>query len=254
MDQLLASWPPETLALVAFAFFAAGIVKGTLGLGLPIVVIAIVAPSLGLQLAIGLIILPSIAMNLWQAVVGGGFFELLHRLWSLMAMAGVGIWVGVQILAAADQGLLLTFLAVLLIVYSGWSLARAELRPPKRLEVIISPIVGFLAGLIFGMVGNFMVPGVVYLQALNMGRDRLVQALGMSFVVISVTLLVIMSRYALVDSTTLLVSAGAMLPGLVSMAIGQRVRRHLGEAQFRFLFFVALIVTGIYMLVRAQLA
>ena len=252
MDALLLSWPPETLALIGGAFLVAGLVKGTLGLGLPLVVITILAATIGLQGAIGLVLLPSIGMNLWQAVVGGGFVELLRRLWPMMVMSIVGIWVGVQLLASADAGLLLTVLAVVLIVYSVWSLARAQVSPPGRFEGVLSPIMGFFGGLMFGMVGNFLVPGVLYLQALDLGRDRLVQALGMSFVAISVAMLIVMSRYALVDGPTVAISAIAMVPGLIGMAIGQRLRRILNEAQFRTLFFIGLLVGAIYMLVKAQ--
>ena len=253
MDTLLALWPPETLVLVTAAYLTAGVVKGTLGVGLPVVAIAILAPTIGLKSAVGLVLLPSIALNLWQALVGGGFVELLRRLWPLMVTAIAGIWVGVQILAGADPAVLLTTLAIVLILYSLWSLSRAQVRPPGRWEPVLSPVIGFIAGLIFGMVGNFMVPGVLYHQALGLGRDRLVQGLGMSFVVISVAMLIFMSRFALIDSVTIVVSAGAMVPGLIGMAIGRQVRRFFNEAQFRVTFFIGLILSGVYMLVKAQL-
>jgi len=247
-------WPAETMALVGAAFLLAGLVKGTLGLGLPVVVIAMLAPLLGLQTAIGLILLPSIAMNVWQALAGGGFFELLKRLWPMMLLSIAGIWVGVQILAGSNTKLLMTVLALVLIVYSTFSLTRPQIRSPGRLEIVLTPIAGFFSGLMFGMVGNFMVPGVLYIQLLGLTRDRLVQALGMSFVVISVTLLISMSRFELVDRATLIVSAAAMVPGLIGMAIGRRLRRYLNEAQFRVMFFLGLIAAGLYMLIKAQLS
>lgn len=252
MDALLALWPPETLALTGAAFLAAGLAKGTLGLGLPIVVIAILAPTIGLQSAVGLILVPSIGMNLWQAMVGGHFFELLRRLWPMMLFSIGGIWAGAQLLARADASLLLSVLALVLMIYSVWSLARAQVPAPGRFEIVLSPVMGFLGGLMFGMVGNFMVPGVLYLQALNLGRNRLVQALGMNFVVIATTMLVLMSRLELVDVPTLGVSTAAMAPGLIGMAIGQRLRHVLDEAQFRKLFFAGLLVAAGYMLFKAQ--
>ena len=246
-------WPPETLLLVGAAFLFAGLVKGTLGLGLPVVVIAILAPLLGLQTAIGLILLPSIAMNIWQALAGGGLIELSRRLWPMMLLSIAGIWVGVQILAGSNASLLLTVLALVLIAYSLMSLARPQIQPPGRYEVILTPVAGFFSGLMFGMVGNFMVPGVLYLQSLGLQRDRLVQALGMSFVVISVTLLISMSRFNLVDPATLATSAAAMVPGLIGMALGRQMRRFLNEDQFRIIFFIGLILAGVYMLAKAQL-
>jgi len=253
MDAHIFPWPPETLLLVGAAFLLAGLVKGTLGLGLPVVVIAILASIIGLQSAIALILLPSIAMNFWQAVVGGNLSELIRRLWPMMLMSMVGVWFGAQILAVTDPRLMLTVLALVLMIYSVGSLLRAQIRPPGRFEVLLTPVMGLFAGLMFGMVGNFMVPGVLYLQALNLGRDRLVQALGMSFIAISVTMLISMSRFEMVDRATLVVSAAAMAPGLFGMLIGQCLRRYLDEGQFRTLFFIGLLMASVYMFANAQL-
>ena len=79
------------------------------------------------------------------------------------------------------------------------------------------------------------------------------QALGISFVVTAVAMLVFMSRLEMVDTSTMVVSCGAMVPGMVGMAIGQQLRKVLDEAQFRVLFFIGLLIAGVYMLVRAQL-
>jgi uncharacterized membrane protein YfcA len=252
MDAHSTLWSPEVLGLIGFTFLLAGLIKGILGLGLPVVVTAMLAATLGLQHAIGLMLVSSIVMNFWQMLVGGGFFELLKRLWPMFGMSIIGIWVGVQILAGGNTSLLLSVLAVILIIYSALSLTRAQVRPPGRWEPVLTPVVGGLAGLIFGMVGNFMVPGVLYLQALGLSRDRLVQALGMSFVSISVTMMLLMSRYSLVDRDTLILSTGALIPAIVGMAIGRRLRRYFSEAQFRRMFFVGLLIAGGYMLWIAQ--
>ncbi|MBU2531512.1 MAG: sulfite exporter TauE/SafE family protein [Alphaproteobacteria bacterium] len=252
MDAQTTLMSPDVIMLIAGTFLFAGLVKGVLGLGLPVVVTALLAATLGLKSAIGLMLVPSVVMNVWQALVGGGFLELLRRLWPLFAMSIAGIWMGVQILARSDAAVLLSVLAVVLIIYSGWSLARAQVKPPGRWEPILTPVIGGLSGMVFGMVGNFMVPGVLYLQALGLGRDRLVQALGMTFVIISLTMMILMSRYSLVNEETLGISAAAMLPALIGMVIGRRMRGWFSEAQFRTLFFVGLMIAGVYMLYVAQ--
>lgn len=245
-------WAPETLLLVGGTFLFAGLIKGVLGLGLPIIVTAALATTIGLQNAIALMLVPSMVMNFWQMLVGGGFVELVRRLWPMLGMSIVGIWIGVQILTNSDPAVLLTALAVVLIVYSGLSLARAQVPPPGGWEVLLTPVVGGLAGIVFGMVGNFMVPGVLYLQALNLGRDRLVQALGITFVTISAAMTVFMARNALLDRETLLLSAVSLVPAAIGMSLGRRLRGRFDEAQFRRLFFVGLIISGCYMLWIAQ--
>jgi len=55
------------LAFTLFAFLLAGLVKGTVGLGLPLVSIALLTPVLGLAEAKALMLVPAALTNLVQA-------------------------------------------------------------------------------------------------------------------------------------------------------------------------------------------
>ena len=241
------------MALVALTFFFAGLVKGVLGLGLPVVVTALLAATIGLKTALSLMLVPALVMNTWQGLTGGGFVELLRRLWPMFAMAIVFIWIGAGMLAASDGDKLLGLLGIVLMVYAVTALVRPQVPPPRRWEPILSPLVGMISGTLFGMVGNFMVPGVMYIQSLGLGRDRLVQALGMTFLTISLAMLLAMTYHALINRETIFVSVGAMVPAVAGMAVGQRLRPLLSEDQFRVVFLVGLFLTALYMFVRAQI-
>ena len=49
----------------------------------------------------------------------------------------------------------------------------------------MSPLMGGAGGLMFGMTGIMIVPGILYLQTLGLKRDTFVQALGLTFVTIT---------------------------------------------------------------------
>lgn len=243
--------PPETIAFVIAAFLLGGLVKGVIGLGFPIVVLACLAATLGLKEAMALLVVPGVVINIWQALGGGAFKLIVKRIWSLLATSVVGIWAGVQILATADTKLLIGMLGVLLFTYAAFSLARPQIVPPGAKESWLSPLMGAAGGFMFGLTGSYMVPGVLYIQALGFSRNMFVQTLGITFCLIMLTLGLFMSRSEIFPIELVLLSIGGLIPTAIGMLIGQQLRHRMNEQQFRTALFVALCCAGFYMVVRA---
>lgn len=243
----------DSIVLVAAVFFFGGSVKGMIGLGLPIVVLATLSTTLGLKEAMGLIIVPAVVMNFWQALAGGAFFPIVRRLRTLLLASVAGIWAGTQILTVVDPVILTAVLGALLFVYSATRLMQFRVPPPGKREWMFSPLMGAIGGLTLGMTGSFMVPGTLYIEALGMPRDEFVQALGIVFSLVMTVLGLFMSRYQILPPETALVSAGAIVPTSLGMILGQRLRRRLTDTGFRKAFFVALSLAGLYMMLRVML-
>ena len=96
----------------------------------------------------------------------------------------------------------------------------------------------------FGMTGNFIVPGILFLQALGMHRDMLVQVLGVTFVTISTTLAVSLTSRSLMSGDLTIVSAISVIPAFFGLWLGRRYRSSISETQFSRLFFIGLLVIG----------
>ena len=107
-------------------------------------------------------------------------------------------------------------------------------------------------GVLTGMTGSFVVPGVMYLQAIGLPRDMFIQAMGILFTASTVALAVALQGNNLLTAELGALSAAAILPALAGMIFGQRIRRTLSESKFRRVFFSALLVLGIYIIVRAM--
>ena len=244
-------WTPETLAIVAAAFLLAGMVKGVVGMGLPTVALPVLTIALGLKEAIALIVVPALITNVWQGLVGGAFVVLLKRLWTLLAPVCIGAWFGVGILAGADATLFSGLLGLLLCTYAAVSLATPQIPAPGRREWWLSPTVGGITGIVTGLTGTFVVPGVLYLQALGLSRDLLVQAMGISFTVATLALALGLRSHGLLPAELGLLSAAGVVPALLGMLAGQQLRRRLSEARFRTIFFSALLLMGCYLAIRA---
>jgi hypothetical protein len=238
---------PDTalIALVLATYLGAGIVKGVVGLGLPTVTLVVLVPSVGLAPAVALTVVPTVVTNIAQAFTGGRLVAILRRLWPLVVAAVVGCFLGTGVLAGGATGILTRLLGVLLALYAATALLAPPLPPPGRLEPWLAPLVGLVSGLMAGMVGSFTMPGVVFIQALRLPRDELVQALGVVFLTLSVTLGVGLGHHALFSPPLLALSAAAVLPALAGMDAGRRIRRRLPEARFRKVFLFALLALGL---------
>lgn len=240
----------EIVAMVIACFFVGGFIKGAIGMGLPVVVLAGLALLMPLHDAMAIFVIPGIASNLWQATSGPYLGVLLRRLWSFLGAGFAAIWIGVGIIAATRSEAMVLVLAVMLCLYSVWSLAAPRLPAPGRHETWMSPTAGALSGVMFGLTGIFIVPGLLYLETLGLKRDMFVQALGLTFVTISATLALSMTTVGLVTWEHAILSLLGLVPVASGLWLGVRLRHRISDASYRTAFFVILFVTGIYMGVR----
>ena len=241
---------PTVVAIVA-TFLLAGTVKGVIGLGLPTVSLALLTVAIDLTSAMALLLVPSFVTNLWQALVGGHLKAALRRTWPFLALATLTVWLGALALTRVDLALLSALLGALLVVYSAFGLAGLRLTLTARQAAWLGPLAGVANGVFTGMTGSSVVPGVLYLQAIGLQRDILIQAMGLLFAASALALGIALRGSGLLTLELGAWSAAAMVPALLGMALGQRVRRALSEQRFRRVFFAALLALGAYIIAGA---
>lgn len=240
-----------SIALIVATFLIAGAVKGVIGLGLPTVSLALLTVAVGLPEAMALLLVPSFVTNLWQAATGGGGGIILRRLWPFLLTATVTVWLGAAALTRVDLPLLSALLGALLIVYAATDLAGFRPAITPRQEKWVGPLVGSANGILAGMTGSFVVPGVLFLHAIGLPRDMLIQAMGMLFTASTLALAVALQRTDLLTLELGILSTVALVPAIVGMALGQRLRKSMSERRFRRVFFVSLMLSGAYIAASA---
>lgn len=230
--------------LVSFVFLAAGSVKGVLGMGLPTVAMGLLGLMMPVAEGAALLVLPSLVTNIWQMARGGHLRALAKRLWPMMAGVCLGVWLGHGWMASAGSKAML-WLGLSLVVYALAGLAGLRLPQPKpQHETAASGLIGTMTGLLTAATGVFVLPAVPYLQALGLKKDEMAQALGLSFTVSTLALAVTLagSRHLNLDSATQ--SLLMLLPALLGMWLGQRLRDELSQEGFRAMFMWGLLVLG----------
>jgi uncharacterized membrane protein YfcA len=113
--------------------------------------------------------------------------------------------------------------------------------------------VGVLNGLINGLTGSYMLPSVIYLQSLGLTKDELIQAMGIFFLVAGTALGVSLAGQKVMSLGQTLISAAALVPALIGYYFGLRLRNRLSEERFRQIFFIGLLLLGIYTIARATI-
>jgi len=243
----------ETLIIITVTFLISGSVKGVIGLGLPSVSLALLTATLGLKDAMAIIIIPTFCTNVLQGLVGGHFKFVTKKFASLMILAAIGTWFAAGILAKSEAALLSGLLGLSICSYAGVSLFTPQLPPPGKHENWLSPIVGAFSGFLTGLTGSFIMPGVIYMQAVGLPRDTLIQAMGVVFTAATIGLAVALGGHDLLPLKTVILSTIALVPAFAGMWFGQKIRKRIPEAQFRRVFFIGLLLLGIYIIGRALL-
>jgi uncharacterized membrane protein YfcA len=243
-----------TLFIIAGTFLLAGSVKGVIGLGLPTVSLGLLAATLDLTTAMALLLIPSFITNIWQAVVGGNGRDILKRIWPFLCLATLTIWLGATALTSIDNLYLSILLGLLLLAYSSLNLLGFRLSIQPQHEKWTGPVLGTANGILTGMTGSFVVPGVMYLQAIGLPRDMLVQAMGMLFSLSTVGLAIALQKNNLLTSELTAISALAVVPAIAGMVVGQRIRKSLSEARFKQIFFISIFLLGAFIIVKAAVA
>lgn len=243
----------EHILLAVLVFFFAGFIKGTIGLGLPAIVIGLLSLVVPPVQAIALTIVPSFATNVWQALSGRHLRPMLARYWTMVGGVCVGIGLGGWLLAKDDSGRAVIVLGVVLTLYAVLGLGRVRFSVPGRAEGWLSPAAGAATGVLASVTGLNVVPAVPYLQATGLERDELVQMLGLFLTVTSLAMGANLFYHGVFQLPMIGLSAASLLPAAAGMVLGQYARRFVPEAAFTQIFLVGLMALGSYLAIRALL-
>jgi uncharacterized protein len=247
-----------TLIYVGAVFALAGFVKGAIGLGLPTVSMGLLAVVMPPVEAAAILVLPSFVTNVWQMVAGPSLGAVVKRLWPMMLAICAGTWIplwaaswaGVGLMTGASARTGAFLLGAALVLYAVVGLSAAPFRLPKEWERFAGPAAGFVTGVITAATGVFVIPAVPCLQAFGLGKEELVQALGLSFTVSTVALAINVAAEGALGAVAGGTAAVALFLACAGMWLGQVARLRMAPAVFRRWFFLGLLALGVYLMGR----
>ena len=236
---------------IAAVFLLAGGIKGVLGLGLPTVGMGLLSIIMTPAQAAGIVVIPALVTNMWQVASGPALLSLSRRFALMIVATVIGTFSTVEFLTGSSQSTAAGALGAVLAAYAIYGLIgrRLEIRPYS--ERWVSPLVGFVTGMLNGATGVFVIPTAPYLTFLGLGKEELVQIIGINAFVCPLAL----AAALMVHGQLRMEIAGSWVVALVfslaGMYVGQLVRRRADDKVFRRTFFIGLLALGAYMCLRA---
>ena len=238
------------LLVIAAAFITAGVAKGAIGMGLPPIALAILAFALPLEDALAIMVVPSMATNIWQAIYGGGFWKLLRRFRTMALSSVAALMLVAMAFGQLGSQSAIAWMGVVLVIYASLALTAWRPAVSRATERWANPVVGAASGAVAGITGVAAVPFLPYMQSLDIDRHELVQGLGVMFVFIMGALTAALAIQGAFGPSNLVAGFGAIVPTFVGVWLGQKARHAVSAETFRRIFLIGMFVVGLQMASR----
>ncbi|HEX3881667.1 MAG TPA: sulfite exporter TauE/SafE family protein [Stellaceae bacterium] len=251
LTQQLLALPLGAQVGLALVFVFGGIVKGVTGVGLPLVLVPLTAQLIPVAEAVALVSVPMVATNVTQAAEGGHTLAAIQRIWPILILLIVGTLIGVHLLVTVDRRLLSLMLGICFLGLAALLVVMPRVRLAPATARWMGPFVGLGSGVIGGMSAMFGPPMIAYLVGLGTEPDSFVKQMAIFAFTAALAMLLALGGSGTLSGLDLLVSAAAIVPIQIGMAIGRWLRRRIKPGLFRALVLVILAAGGIDLLHRA---
>lgn len=239
------SLDPLVIAVATVAFFLGGLLKGVIGMGMPLVAIPLVALVMPVAKAIPLMLAPGYIMNIIQMRQSWHARMPLMQWWPLFLGMGLGVVAGVYFATSAPERLLRGVLGGTVVVFVLLSVARIELKQRHAENPATGLSMGGITGLFGGLTGVFGPTLAMYFLARRLEKDRFIWIIsvlmltGVTFLGGSLTAAGNFSQEQLIGSF------GVLLPSWLGLTAGAWVRSRVSQEVFRRVALSAMMVMGV---------
>lgn len=245
-------WP--ILYFFALAFLLAGMVKGLIGMGLPLVSITLMSIMIEPKVAIPFVLVSGLVLNLVQALQMGDVRGVARRYTVLAIAAAIGVWVGTELLFAINQRVIEVLLGLIVCSYVIINKIRLPPTIPGIWERRLSFPMGFLFGVLQGATGSLAAPLAAWWQMLGLKKDEFVRASGYVLFIVVVPWAASLFVKGVISWRIAAISTGMLIPAAIGMYVGGKVRARVPEERYRNLILALLFAAGLSLLIKGLIA
>ena len=248
--MLISNFSLSILAYIFFVYVLCGVIKGSIGFGMPTVSISLLSFVIDIKIIIALILIPTLIVNLYQLSNGGNFKKILNETKYFLIFSTIFIFPGAYILKILDSSLIIFFIALILISNSVLYLLRINIKLPYHDKKTTQILVGSINGVIIGMTSIYTMPLVFLLQSLNYNKNTTIQFLGIAFFLYPLGQLISFANFELLSKEILINSIIILIPIFIGLIIGQKIHQKISEALFQKFFYIMLLFMGTIILIN----
>lgn len=230
---------------------AGGIVKGTLGVGLPLVVVPMLSLLIPAPQAMGIMVMPVLLSNLFQTLTSQDVLGGLRRFSGLILAQTVVTLLAVQLSTnlTLHQVNLITVLAVvltiILMIFGG--AVHIPASSERWTGYLVGAVAGFLGG-VSSLTGPFL---ITYLMALKLKREEFIGSISVIYLFGSIPMYAAMLWFGRFGKAEIGASCIALVPMFLGLKVGNLIRSRLSEGLFRGLL-IGLLATLSLLLIGRQ--
>ncbi len=234
-------------------FFLGGLVKGTIGVGLPTVTLTLLSFFFDIKDSISFILIPVILTNLVQMLDGKELKSIFQQTKFFLVTSVVFVIPGFLVLRAINSNTILLILASLLVLNSCLVLFNKIITIKKHTSFQTQFWIGALTGITTGVTSIYTMPFIFLIQSLKFNKEKLIQLMGLSFFLYSLTQFALFYSFSMIDEKVLLFSSVACIPILIGVISGKYLRKVLSEQTFKQLFNYMLLISGIIIIIKSNI-
>ena len=240
---------PTIVVIIILAVLAGGLIKGTLGFGMPMVALPIIAFVIPATTAMIILCAPILLTNFLQIKFKQGIssYRFLPMILSLI----VGLIVGARLILEINLNTITQIIAVSIIFAAlincfGFKIQNQN----KSRERVITSIIGFGSGILGGLSTFYGPPMLAYLVASDLPKEKFVRTVSTMYFVGSFPLYGSLIYYGFATKEDIFMSMFLIIPAFISQQIGTRIRDKINQKQFRTCILVTLIILGISLFIK----
>jgi uncharacterized protein len=232
------------IAGVVSSLIVAGLLKGTIGVGMPIVALPLLSLFIDIKSATMLLSMPLIFSNLPQALEGGKTGRCLMQLMPVFLGMIPGLFLGVRVLLALDANVARIIAGLVLMAVAGVTLLAPKLQIRSRWVLPTGITFGFFGGIMGGTAAMAGPLVFIFLLAKGLRGMAFTKEASLYLVLSSALLAILLMASHEFGWLDVAVSAAATLPVVIGMYAGQHMRDKIAPETFRKLVLFAVIAAA----------
>ena len=238
-----------TFAVILCSVFFGGIVKGSVGIGMSMFSVPLIAFILPPTKAMMLLCFPVIVTNFIQMDIKKGISN--SRFFPMFITLFLGILIGGKLILSLNLKTISIIIALTIIIFTSFNFLGLNLNWLKpKYEKIISIFIGFFSGILGGVSTFYAPPIITFLVSLNLAKENFIRTTATMYFLASIPLYSSLIFHGLGNFYDLLVSLIITAPALLGQYFGTKIRLRLTNAIFRKAILVILIVIGFSLLIK----
>ena len=238
-----------TLTLICLSIFVGGIVKGSVGIGMSMFSVPIIAFVLPPTKAMMLLCFPVILTNLIQMNIKQGISN--NRFLLMFLMLFIGILIGGKLILELNFQTISIIIALTIIFFTLINFFGLNLKNiNKKNEKILSVIIGFFSGILGGLSTFYAPPIITFLVSLNLEKESFIRTTATMYFLASIPLYSSLIYHGLGNFFDLLISFFLSAPALLGQYFGTKIRMKLSNEIFKKTVLSILIIIGFSLLIK----